>query len=654
MRKNTLVILLFFLLPFSIKAQQTVIDSIQKQLTTAIPDSVRAMSMMRIAVKYEGIDTLKSARAYKEAIAFVLSKKLNYQTGVIYQNQNFLLLNKGLYAEAKVSLDSALYFLERTDNPKAPVARAMVLGSLGNVAQYQGNFKEAIEYQMKGVAIFEKLGQQDRLLTPYLNIAGLYKEIGELLKQEEYAKKALSIAKKTGLSKQFFMPYTYITFSLTMQKEYKKAKLYLDTSKLYYNANESHEALVTYHLIAGLLYMNLNMLDSAEAAFKKGYSIAEKYKAVYSMNQSRMQLGRVLTIQKRFTEAEPLLLAAFSEIQKTNEPAQLNTAFDYLSRLYEESGDYKKALKFYKEFKEISDSISSDQNKKYATDLEVKYETEKKETQIKQLEAEKKVQQLSLHQKNTLNYILIGGAATLLLISLLSYRTYRQKQKLQQQRISELEKERQLTATEAVLKGEEQERTRIAKDLHDGLGGMLSGIKYSMNTMKGNLIMTAENTQAFERSMDMLDSSIKEMRRVAHNMMPESLVKFGLDTALKDFCNEINLSGALKVNYQSIGLEKSEIDKTIAITVYRIIQELINNTIKHAGAKIAIVQVAKSEGQLSVTVEDDGNGFDTAILKAAKGIGWSNIQSRVDFLKGTLDVKSEEGKGASVHIELNV
>jgi len=244
--------------------------------------------------------------------------------------------------------------------------------------------------------------------------------------------------------------------------------------------------------------------------------------------------------------------------------------------------------------------------------------------------------------------------AALLIISLLSYRNYRNKQRLQQQRIAELETEKKLTATEAVLKGEEQERTRLAKDLHDGLGGMLSGIKYSFQTMKGNLIMTPDNQQAFERSMDMLDSSIKEMRRVAHNMMPEALVKFGLDTALKDFCNDISQSGALKVNYLSIGLENKIIDQTTAITIYRIVQELLNNTMKHAAATNAIVQVSKTNGLLSVTVEDDGKGFDTSILKQSKGIGWSNIQHRIEFLKGKLDVNSQMEKGTSVLIELPV
>jgi two-component system, NarL family, sensor kinase len=282
--------------------------------------------------------------------------------------------------------------------------------------------------------------------------------------------------------------------------------------------------------------------------------------------------------------------------------------------------------------------------------MEARFESEKKESMIKQLEADKQLQDLTIRQKNTLNYLLIGSAITLFVISLLSYRTYSQKQKLQQQRITQLESEKQLTATEAVLKGEEQERSR----LHDGLGGMLSGIKYSFNTMKGNLIMTPENQQAFERSMDMLDSSIKEMRRVAHNMMPEALVRFGLDTALKDFCNDINKSGALEISYQSIGLENETLDQTTSITIYRIVQELISNTMRHAAAKTAIVQVTKSDGQLSVTVEDDGKGFDTIILKQSKGIGWANIQHRVDFLKGKLDVNSQPGNGTSVHIEFNV
>jgi two-component system NarL family sensor kinase len=192
----------------------------------------------------------------------------------------------------------------------------------------------------------------------------------------------------------------------------------------------------------------------------------------------------------------------------------------------------------------------------------------------------------------------------------------------------------------------------LAKDLHDGLGGLLSGIKYSFQTMKENLILTPENAQVFERSLDMLDSSIHEMRRVAHNLMPESIFRFGLDAALNDFCAGINESGVLKVKYQSFGLENVHFKNTVSVSVYRIIQELVNNIIKHAEGKQALVQLAFSKDLLFIDVEDDGKGFNTEELKTRKGIGWSNIYSRIDYLNGKLDLKSEPGKGTIVHIEI--
>lgn len=174
--------------------------------------------------------------------------------------------------------------------------------------------------------------------------------------------------------------------------------------------------------------------------------------------------------------------------------------------------------------------------------------------------------------------------------------------------------------------------------------------------MKENLILTPENAQAFERSIDMLDSSIREMRRVAHNMMPEILVRYGLDVALKEFCSEVDRSGAIPTRYQSIGMENVTIGQSTAVAVYRMVQELVNNALKHAAARQVVVQVHASveEKSLTITVEDDGQGFDTALLKQPGGMGWSNIQNRVDFLKGSWNVQSVPGEGTSVLIEINI
>lgn len=168
--------------------------------------------------------------------------------------------------------------------------------------------------------------------------------------------------------------------------------------------------------------------------------------------------------------------------------------------------------------------------------------------------------------------------------------------------------------------------------------------------------MTPDNAHAFERSIDMLDSSIQEMRRVAHNMMPEMLVKYGLDTALKEFCTEMDRSSMIRISYQSVGMQNTEISQTTSVTIYRIIQELVNNSIKHAQAENVLVQLHQSqqENLLAITVEDDGKGFNTDQLKQANGMGWLNIRNRVEFLKGKIDLQSSVGKGTSVMIEINI
>jgi signal transduction histidine kinase len=248
----------------------------------------------------------------------------------------------------------------------------------------------------------------------------------------------------------------------------------------------------------------------------------------------------------------------------------------------------------------------------------------------------------------------------LLTVSFLAFRNLnhrhklaRQQDELQQQRIRELEKDKQLVAVDSMLKGQEEERSRLAKDLHDGLGGLLSGVKFSLRNMKDNLIITPDNMTVFERSLDMIDTSIKELRRVAHNMMPEMLVKFGLDEAMKEYCNMIRATKLVAIKYQSFGME-TRLDKSTEIIIYRIVQELLNNVLKHAAASEMMVQLVREEGRLSIMVEDNGKGFNTAILADNQGAGWASIRSRVDYLKGQLEVQSKENKGTFVTIELKM
>jgi len=353
----------------------------------------------------------------------------------------------------------------------------------------------------------------------------------------------------------------------------------------------------------------------------------------------------VYIFHEEFQLAENQLLAGMKIAETDSLIDPLLTIYLNLSKVKFAQHEFVSGNYYEEKWDVLTQSEKEKELSEYEVELEKKYETDKKDDQLK-------LQHLEIEKRRGLNHAISVITIFILIIFLLVYRNFKQKQKLHEQRIIQLEAEKQLSATEAVLKGEEQERTRLAKDLHDGLGGMLSGIKFSLNTMKENLIMTPENVQAFERSIDMLDSSIHEMRRVAHNLMPETLLKFGLDTALKDFCSYINGSGVLKINYQSFGLENMKLEESVSVSVYRIIQELVSNIVKHANAGSAIVQLTFSGNMLSIEVEDDGKGFDFSKIEFKNGIGWRNIRSRLEYLNGKFEVKSLPGKGTSVRIEI--
>ncbi len=626
-------------------------DSLLRLLPLAKEDTQKVHLLLSISDQYETSEPEK-ARNYSIQ-AGELSRKLNFETGIFKHYKNLSFINA-----YQSSYDSVLYYnkilLDIAKKNKDTFNIGVALFNIGEAYKFMSDYENGLQYTLEGVNMLQGKGYTNIESNLYGGLQGTYLMLKQYDKAIDYGAKAIEAGRKLADKNSLVSSLTNQANSYTEVGKFAEAKqLYNEAISISREIGNTSIEAMDYEGLADIAlkenqvelikhYAEKSLLLHSETQNNFGIMAAKQALAVYHLRTNSFDAARRLALEALKITTDENFLEGKAEVLST------------LSAISFASHDFVNAFRYGNESKKASENIFTEAVAQKDAQMRIKYETEKKDNQLK-------LQQATIQQKNTLNYILIGSAAALLIISLLSYRNYRHKQRLQQQRITELETEKKLTATEAVLKGEEQERTRLAKDLHDGLGGMLSGIKYSFQTMKGNLIMTPENQQAFERSMDMLDSSIKEMRRVAHNMMPEALVEFGLDTALKDFCNDINQSGALRVTYQSIGLKNVDIDQTMAITIYRIVQELINNTMKHAAAKTAIVQVTRTDASISITVEDDGKGFDPIILKdkrarpddpVGRGIGWSNIQSRVEYLKGKLDVQSEPGKGTSVLIEL--
>ncbi len=649
-----IILLIACVIPLGVFAQKNIFDSIRNLIKIEKNDSERVRLLVQLGNKIKQTDTTESWRCHKAIDSIATATGNEYFAGQGFFLKGTLMISTQNFAALAVLEKAVQSFSKFPGNKRIQLSLGSALINTGLVHFRNNDYATAVDYFLQAEQIYLKYNPVSVDLAPlYSNMSMAYSSLNKPEEGLLASKKGIDFARKTNDKQMLANALFTYGGNLVAAKKGNSGLAVLDSAKQLGKEMNNSNVVYMSDFMKAMYYYNNKLYQEAIDNYTVCLQAAKANNFAIGIGSNFINIAACEAELKRYALAAAHLDSSAKYLDYSEPSEAKQQYFENYAQAYRGMGQYDKAFAFKDSATAMKDSLYQKDNLRQMEFRQARYNYDAKQQEVNKLETERKIQQLQIARKNTLNYVLAGSALALIVISLLGYRNYRSKQKLQQQRIAELETQQQLTATEAVLKGEEQERTRLAKDLHDGLGGMLSGIKFSMNSMKGNLIMTPENAQAFERSMDMLDSSIKEMRRVAHNMMPEALVKFGLDTALKDFCNDINQSGALKINYQSIGLENGGIEQTTAITIYRIVQELINNTMKHAAATTAIVQVTKSNNQIAVTVEDDGNGFDPVILQGAKGIGWTNIQSRVDFLKGTLDVQSAAGKGTSVHIELN-
>jgi signal transduction histidine kinase len=640
-----LIFLLFIiyasLLPAQVSPAAGELIFLQKQPA----DTAKVNRLNSYAEKIQFSNPETAIQAMEASIA--IAQKINYPLGlsVAYGLRAGLLFYEMKLDTCQLLLDKAFALVKNKNEPAYKNQAANLINRYAAIEQRKQNFDLAVERYQQAALIFNETGEQLKLIFSFYNLSGIYKFLGDTSRMFYYANETNKLALQSKDPVSIIRGLIALGDAYCVVKNYDSAYFISRMGLGMAQRQDLTFAIGIFNNFIGLYYTNRTLqYDSAIVHFKRALESFNKINIQYDIALVYQNMGNAYLKKRDFANAVRFSKKAVALAKELKLDQVLYFGLKDLVRAEEERGNIAESYQHMKNFVEVSEALQNKNNQKKVYELESRYLDQQKEIQ---LFAKEKI----IEKKNLLNYLLGSGVLSLIMIFALLYRNYRHKQGLQLQRIADLETEKKLMAAEAVLKGESQERTRLAQDLHDGLGGMLSGIKYSFKSMKGQLVMTPENSLAFERSMDMLDDSIQEMRRVAHNMMPEALVKFGLNTALKDFCQDINQTGALQLSFQSIGLEEAVIDQTTSITIYRIVQELVNNTMKHSGARACLVQVSLRQPVLSVTVEDDGSGFDASL---AEGMGWKNIRTRVEFLKGKLDVQSENKKGTSVHIEINL
>lgn len=626
-------------------------DSLLRIIAIAPVDSLKIQAYYSYGEIFETVQPDSALYYYSKGKA--LAKQIHSPRSVANSASYFIIVlnNQGKFREAlelcKEALD--IYLKEGSQRDQC---RGYI--NIGSEWQYLSDFHSAADNYLKGKKIAEALNDKRLQRVASNNLASIFNSLSQYDKGKDYASQSLLLARE--LKDDYSIASSTINLAVSETNLKQNDRAIAHFREVYNLGVQLEDSLLQMDGWIGMgdNYRDLRQFDSAASYYDKTILIAHARGYREYELYGQMGISRLLLEAHEYGKAEKAVKKGIALATSLGSRLELKDLYLRAAELYENTGNLKQSLAFRKEFEKLNDTLLNEKNSSNINLLEIKFETEKKESKITSLENEKQIRELRLRRQNALNGILWISAIALAVIVLLIYRFYRQQQTMQQQRILELEKEKQLTAAAAVLQGQEEERSRLARDLHDSLGGMLSGIKHSFTDLKETIIMTPENMQRFEKGITLLDTSINEFRRVAHNMMPESLQQFGLNAAIRDFCADLNNQKNLKVIYQSYEMDNFSIPNTTSITIYRVIQELLNNIIKHAGASEAIVQVSHEDRKLLITVEDNGKGFDTSILQQAEGIGWNNIRNRLDFIKGKVDIQSEPDKGTSVNIEINL
>ncbi|MBK9108067.1 MAG: ATP-binding protein [Saprospiraceae bacterium] len=392
------------------------------------------------------------------------------------------------------------------------------------------------------------------------------------------------------------------------------------------------------------------------------------YTYAKSINNTELHVKSLETLgdyyyhNARYKQAEAVYKKAL-ELSKTNHFIDYNKQFSF--RLYEcsnYSGNYKRAADYLLQFIKYNDTLNKINSSEYLLKLIGKYEQKEIQSDKIDLAKSKRIFELKSRRSNYTLYSLLFSIGAILLAGFFIILFYQQKletnqiihnqtEQINNQKIKELENNLQLQSMQSMINGQESERERIAKDLHDSLGGVLSTIKLRFENLAHEHHFA--DRDSLEKLTKLIDTACDEVRYISNDLKPGSLEKLGLIEAIKDMLNRYKVDNGPEIFFQYYGFEGGgQIEANAALNIYRIIQELVNNSIKHAGCKEIFVQMHRKGNEMTISVEDDGAGFNESSIK--KGMGLENIKSRVNYLRGELTLDSNENQGTAILVHLPI
>ncbi len=516
---------------------------------------------------------------------------------------------------------------QRLEKAKPEIVKDAFYNFKSAILHHQGKVAESIEILVELAKRLEKREDWDKLSITYLNLGiHIYTQHSES-KALYYYLKAYETVKKTdnktfeskiigGIAECYF----HIKDTVNSVKWSEKAL------KLPVEAPMQKEGVSTAHRNLARIYSNSNPKKSLYH-INKAIEITEPL-GVNNEYANALQIkAELLRKAGKYEEAVRTIEKSLEIAKKRNAIPPLVISYRIAARIYYDNELYKKSAESYREAQILNDSLRNETSVKAINELTEKYETEKKERQIAEQELEIQKKSVQMRNWTILGIFIVGG--------FLSYFYIMRRNQKNTIKIMEKEKENEILSARVL--GEEVERSRISKELHDGIASNLVAVKLQIEN----------NAEISQKILSLVQETHKEVRQIAHNLMPINFDYQNLVEVIKSFCEECTTENR-PVNFQT-NTEKVKLDKDRSIVLYRVVQEFIQNAIKHSQAKQIDVLLMENDNVITLNIEDNGIGFDTKIKETSKGL--SGVIERLKKINGHINIDSSD-RGTSVFISI--
>ncbi|MEM0516897.1 MULTISPECIES: ATP-binding protein [Aequorivita] len=564
----------------------------------------------------------------------------------LYNRTSILKSKRGDNLESLLAIEKAADFAEgSTDN----ILLSNVYINYANTLSRLTRFDEAVKMHFKVIRLNEKLNNENGLMRAYNNLGIAFKNAGEYEKALMYYNKSLAIGKRLNEYKSMGLTLVNMATVYSALEEFSGIDtLYIQGIKYFEEISDLGGIAFANHNYGNSLVVRKNYIK-ADTFLLKAYKLRKQIGAELAAASSQSILGKSAFEQNKLKEAETHLLAAETAFYgKNREDRNLKELYGLLKELYTKKGNFEKALYYQTNELDLERTLFTENEKVNTLKTETTYLLEKRDMEMA---LQNKKQQLVRDR------MIFGGGSVVLILLLISLSLWQRRKQLKerhQSQIITLDQQHRLTLTRSLKNAEQEERKKIAHKLHDETGAMLSIALLNLKQFKNDLgVIQSKVEDKLTTTQKLLGEISENVRSISHTLMPVALEKYGLKPAIHDLVSAVNTSEKLKVEEIFEGLENTnDWSEEFCLTVYRIVQEVMNNIIKHAQASHVLLQIVELEDSVTIYIEDNGTGIKQDIEQ--EGTGLRMLKSNVAYLNGTLEINGNQNSGTFILAELPI